>query len=111
MPARFDLSRPENQRKLAAADALGALADEAGVPLVHLAIAWVANHPAVTSAIIGPRTMEQLVGCLPAADVELDSDLLDRVDAIVAPGTNFDSADSGYAPPSIADPARRRRVG
>ncbi len=77
IPDRYDLSKPENQLKLEAADALGALADEAGIPLVHLALAWVINNPAVTSAIIGPRTMEQLTSQLGAVDVTLDDDLLD----------------------------------
>src|SRR6478752_7029721 len=60
MPARYDLSNPDNQRKLDAADALAVLADEAGLSLVHMALAFVLEHPAVTSAIIGPRTLEQL---------------------------------------------------
>ncbi|HEX2242641.1 MAG TPA: aldo/keto reductase, partial [Gammaproteobacteria bacterium] len=68
LPARYDLSRPANQRKLEAADALGALADEAGISLVHLALAFVINHPAVTAAIIGSRTMEQLESQLGAVD-------------------------------------------
>ena len=72
VPMRYDLSIPENQRKLDAADALGKLADDAGIPLVHLAVAWVISNPAVTSAIIGPRTMEQLATQLGAADVVLD---------------------------------------
>ena len=67
LPSRYDLSLPGNQRKLDAADQLGALADEAGIPLVELAIAWVINHPAITSAIIGPRTMAHLESQLPAA--------------------------------------------
>jgi aryl-alcohol dehydrogenase-like predicted oxidoreductase len=110
-PDRYDLDKPENQRKLEAADALGALADEAGTPLVHLAIAWVINHPSVTSAIIGPRTMEQLTSQLPAVDVELDRDLLDAVDRIVPPGTNFSWADAGYSPPGVGSRRARRRSG
>ena len=73
--------------------------------LVHLAVAWVLNNPAVTSAIIGPRTMEQLTTQLGATEVALDSDLLDRIDEIVPPGTTFNSADSGYQPPMVADAA------
>ena len=69
---RFDLSLPANQRKLEAAEALAQLAEEAGMSLIELAIAFVLNHPAVTAAIIGPRTMEQLESQLPAADVVLD---------------------------------------
>jgi aryl-alcohol dehydrogenase-like predicted oxidoreductase len=109
MPARYDLSEPGNQQKLDAADALGRVADDAGLSLVHLAVAWVLRNPAVTSAIIGPRTMEQLTTQLGAADVDLDDDLLDRVDEIVPPGTNFTWADAGYSPPMIADPRARRR--
>jgi aryl-alcohol dehydrogenase-like predicted oxidoreductase len=109
VPMRYDLSLPENQQKLDAADALATLADEAGISLVHLAVAWVINNPAVTSAIIGPRTMEQLTTQLGAADVVLDADLLDAVDRVVSPGTNFNWADAGYVPPMVADPSARRR--
>ncbi len=109
VPGRYDLSTPENQRKLEAADALAVLADEAGLTLVHLAIAWVLRNPAVTSAIIGPRTMEHLTSQLGAVDVHLDDDLLDRIDEIVPPGTTFAWADAGYSPPMVADPAARRR--
>jgi aryl-alcohol dehydrogenase-like predicted oxidoreductase len=109
IPQRYDLSLPANQRKLEAADALGALADEIGIPLVHLAVAFVIRNPAVTSAIIGPRTMEQLTTQLGAADLTLTDDVLDRIDAIVPPGTNFSFADAGYAPPMVADPQARRR--
>jgi aryl-alcohol dehydrogenase-like predicted oxidoreductase len=110
VPTRYDLSVPGNQQKLEAADALGQLADDAGIPLVHLAVAWVIRNPAVTSAIIGPRTMEQLTTQLGAADVELTDDVLDRIDEIVPPGTNFTWADAGYAPPMVASPNARRRA-
>src|SRR3954451_24914322 len=109
VPARYDLDEPGNQQKLEAADALGKLADEAGLPLVHLAVAWVLRNPAVTLAIIGPRTMEQLTTQLGAPNVDLDDDVLDRIDEIVPPGTNFTWADAGYSPPMIADPRARRR--
>ena len=109
VPARFDMSLPENQRKLEAADALAVLAEEAGMTLVHMALAFVLQHPVVTSAIIGPRTMEQLESHLGAADVTLDAALLDRIDEIVPPGTSFHSADIGYTPPAIADASLRRR--
>jgi aryl-alcohol dehydrogenase-like predicted oxidoreductase len=108
MPARFDMSLPENQRKLEAADALGELADEAGITLVEMAIAFVMRHPAVTAPIIGPRTMEQLEGQLTAADVSLSDDVLDRIDEIVAPGTNINPADAGWTNPSLQPSARRR---
>jgi len=109
MPERYDLSKPENQGKLDAADALGALADEAGISLVHLALAFVINHPSVTSAIIGPRTMDQFTSQIGAVDVTLTSDVLDRIDQIVPPGTNFSWADAGYTPPGVADSRARRR--
>jgi aryl-alcohol dehydrogenase-like predicted oxidoreductase len=109
MPARFDLSSPENQRKLDAADALGGLADEAGMPLVHLAIAFVLQHPAVTAPIIGPRTMDHLESQLGAADVTLTPDILDRIDEIVPPGVNLNPADAGYKPPAVAEELARRR--
>jgi aryl-alcohol dehydrogenase-like predicted oxidoreductase len=108
LPQRYDLSLPGNQRKLEAADALGKLADEAGIPLVQLAIAWAINHPAVTSAIIGPRTMEHLESQLPAWEAELDEDLLDAIDEIVPPGVNLNPPDSGYANPALEPDARRR---
>jgi aryl-alcohol dehydrogenase-like predicted oxidoreductase len=107
---RYDLSLPVNQRKLDAADQLAQLADEAGIPLIQLAIAFVANHPAVTAPIIGPRTMEHLESQLPAADVVLDQALLDRIDEIVPPGTNINPADGGWANPAL-EPAARRRHG
>jgi aryl-alcohol dehydrogenase-like predicted oxidoreductase len=109
LPQRYDLSLPANQRKLEAADALATLADEAGMSLIHMALAFVLNHPAVTAAIIGPRTMEQLESQLGAVDVRLDAALLDRIDEVVPPGTNFSLADAGFTPPAVADPALRRR--
>ena len=77
--------------------------------MVHLALAFVLAHPAVTAPIIGPRTMEQLETQLGAADVSLGTDVLDRIDEIVPPGTTLAELDRGYVPPSIADPALRRR--
>ncbi len=102
IPARYDLSIPANQRKLEAADALANIAEKAGITLVNMAIAWVINHPAVTSAIIGPRTMEQLETQLDAPDVVLSDEVLDQIDEVVTPGTNFSWADAGYAPPALA---------
>ena len=108
IPDRYDLSIPANQAKLEAADALGALADEAGMSLIHMSLAFVINHPAVTAAIIGPRTMDQLESQLDAADVALDDALLDRIDEIVAPGTNVNPADAGWTNPGLSPAARRR---
>ncbi len=109
LPARYDLSIPGNQVKLDAAESLALLAEEAGMPLIHLAIAFVLRHPAITSAIIGPRTAEHLAGQLGAADVTLSTDVLDAIDAIVPAGTNLSWADAGYVPPGVADAAQRRR--
>jgi len=107
--ARYDMSLPENQAKLDAADGLAALAEEAGLSLVHMALAFVLEHPAVTAAIIGPRTLEQLETQLGAADVKLDRQLLDRIDEIVAPGTNVNADDAGWSPSILASPRKRRR--
>ena len=109
IPERFSAERPEVAAKLEAVEALVELATGAGVPLTHLALAFVLTHPAVTSAIIGPRTMEQLTTTLGAVEVVLGDDVLDRIDAIVAPGTTVDPSDNGWTPPSIADAWRRRR--
>jgi aryl-alcohol dehydrogenase-like predicted oxidoreductase len=108
LPARYDLSLPGNQRKLDAADQLAQLAEEAGLSLIQLAIAFVLDHPAVTAPIIGPRTMEHLESQLAAADVVLDDALLDRIDEIVPPGTNLNPADAGWASPALEPAARRR---
>jgi len=108
IPSRYDLSLPANQAKLDAADKLAQLADEAGVSLIHLALAFVINHPAVTSAIIGPRTMEHLESQVGAADVTLDPAILDRIDEIVPPGTNVNPGDTGWQNPDLEPSARRR---
>jgi len=108
MPHRFDMSTPENQRKLEAADALGALADEAGITLIEMAIAFVIRHPAVTAAIIGPRTMAHLESQLTAADVTLSDDVLDRIDEIVPPGVTISPGDVFFDNPALKPEARRR---
>jgi aryl-alcohol dehydrogenase-like predicted oxidoreductase len=109
IPQRYDMSLPGNQAKLDAVEQLAVLAEQAGLTVIQLAIAFVTSHPAVTAAIIGPRTMEQLESQLAAADVVLSSDVLDRIDEIVPPGTNLNSPDRGYEPPSLTDSSRRRR--
>ena len=109
IPQRFDMSLPGNQAKLAAAEQLARLAGEAGLSLIHLALAFVTSHPAVTSAIIGPRTMEHLESQLGAADIILPADVLDKIDEIVPPGTNLNPSDRGYEPPALVDPSLRRR--
>jgi aryl-alcohol dehydrogenase-like predicted oxidoreductase len=108
IPDRYDLSLPANQAKLEAADALAAVAEEAGISLVHLAIAFVIRHPAVTAAIIGPRTLDQLETQLGAAEVTLEEAVLDRIDEIIAPGTNVNPADAGWSNPALEPQARRR---
>jgi aryl-alcohol dehydrogenase-like predicted oxidoreductase len=109
MPDRYDLELPQNQKKLEAAEELALLAEDAGLSLVHLALAFTLAHPAVTAPIIGPRTMEQLESQLGAVDVSLSPDVLDRIDEIVPPGITLAEMDRGYVPPAIADPALRRR--
>jgi aryl-alcohol dehydrogenase-like predicted oxidoreductase len=108
VPHRYDMSLPGNQRKLEAADALAKLAEQAGVTLIELALAFVIRHPAVTAAIIGPRTMEQLESQLPAAGVQLSDEVLDRLDEIVPPGVNLNPADGGWPNPALEPSARRR---
>ncbi len=108
MPGRYDMSDPGNQAKLEAADALGTLADEAGMTLIEMALAFVIRHPAVTAAIIGPRTMEHLESQLTAADVTLSAEVLDKIDEIVAPGTNVNPNEIGWANPALEPAARRR---
>ncbi len=90
----FDATNPANAAKLHAADAFGALADEAGMTLVQMAVAFVTRHPAVTSAIIGPRTMEHLDTYLAADGIDLSSEVLDRIDQIVPPGVTINIADN-----------------
>jgi aryl-alcohol dehydrogenase-like predicted oxidoreductase len=109
LPSLYDLSDPANQRKFDAADALAVLADKAGISLIHLALAFVLQHPAVTAPIIGPRTMEHLESQLGAADVVLSTDLLDQIDEIVPPGVTLSRSDAGYLAPALEDPFLRRR--
>jgi aryl-alcohol dehydrogenase-like predicted oxidoreductase len=109
LPQRFNLTLPANRAKLDAADGLAGVAEAAGLSLIHLALGFVLRHPAITAAIIGPRTMEQLESQLGAADIDLSTEVLDQIDAIVPPGINLNPADAGYTPPALADPALRRR--
>jgi aryl-alcohol dehydrogenase-like predicted oxidoreductase len=105
---RFDMTLLANQRKLDAAEHLAELADKAGITLIEMAIAFIIRHPAVTSAIIGPRTMQHLESQLTAADVELSADVLDRIDEIVPPGMTINLADGGWVSPALQAAARRR---
>ena len=111
LPGRYDLSNPGNRAKLDAAEELALLAEDAGLSLVHLALAFTLAHPAVTAPIIGPRTREQLESQLGALDVTLGDDVLDRIDKIVPPGVTLNRDDSGYLPPALREPSLRRRTG
>lgn len=108
-PDRFDPSAPRTAAKLAAVEQLVAVAGEVGCTLPELATAFPLAHPAVTSVIIGPRTMEQLRATLKGASVTLDDAALDRIDAIVPPGTDLYPPDGAWTPPALTDPALRRR--
>ena len=109
LPDRYDLDSPGNQRKLEAVNQLTALADEAGITLIELAIAFVLEHPAVTAPIIGPRTMKHLESQLSATEVKLTGDVLDRIDEINPPGTNLNPIDAGWEPSVLTNMRRRRR--
>jgi aryl-alcohol dehydrogenase-like predicted oxidoreductase len=104
-PDHFD---GQNPAKFDAVEQLASIAADAGVSLTHLALAWAAEHPVVTSALIGPRTEAQLDDLLGAATIYLDADTLDAIDAVVAPGTDLNPADAGWSPPALAPTARRR---
>jgi aryl-alcohol dehydrogenase-like predicted oxidoreductase len=108
-PGRYDLAKPENQRKLEIVTALDALAEKAGITLVHLAVAFVLRHPAVSSAIIGPRTMKQLETQLGAPDVTLADEILDAIDELAPPGTDVVPWDFPYVPPALTEATLRRR--
>lgn len=108
LPHRYDMSLPENQRKLEAADQLNKLAAEADLSLVEMALGFALEHPAISAAIVGPRTMEHLETQLEAAELSLDTNLLDRIDEIVAPGINLNPSDAGWQPPALAPASRRR---
>jgi aryl-alcohol dehydrogenase-like predicted oxidoreductase len=104
-----DYNAPFNQRKLDVVEDLVKLSDEAGISMVDMAVAFTLAHPAITSAIIGPRTMQQLESQLSSSDITLDYSVLDRIDALVPPGTDVFVGDAGYMPPEITDPRKRRR--
>ena len=98
-----------DERRIDAVEQLIPLADEAGLPMTHLAMAFAIAHPGVTSAIIGPRTMEQLDDLLAGIGVTLTDDILDRIDEIVPPGTDVGTLDMAYRPPALQRPDLRRR--
>jgi aryl-alcohol dehydrogenase-like predicted oxidoreductase len=109
LPQRFDLTDPANQARLAAVEQLAKLAEQAGLTLIQLALGFVTAHPGVTSALIGPRTLGHLESQLEAADTVLPADVLDEIDAIVAPGTDLAAHEKFDTPPALLDPALRRR--
>ncbi|QYN24649.1 aldo/keto reductase [Amycolatopsis sp. DSM 110486] len=109
LPQRFDLTLPANQARLDAVERLAKVAAAAGLTLIQLALGFVTAHPAVTSAIIGPRTLEHLRSHLAAADTVLSADVLDAIDEIVAPGVDLAAHEKFDTPPALLDPALRRR--
>ncbi|TCO16572.1 aryl-alcohol dehydrogenase-like predicted oxidoreductase [Kribbella steppae] len=108
-PFRFDPSIPGNAAKFDAVEQLIEVAEGIGCTLPELALAFATTHPAVTSVISGPRTMEQLDGLLKAVDLTLDDATLDRIDEIVPPGTDLYQPDGAWRPPSLTIPTLRRR--
>jgi aryl-alcohol dehydrogenase-like predicted oxidoreductase len=108
-PEHFDFGGPVHERKLALVEQLGKISAAAGMSLTHLAHAFVLAHPAVASAIVGPRTRAQLVDVLAGVDADVGDDVLDEIDRLVPPGTNVNPGDAGWLPPAIADPQLRRR--
>ncbi|MGX9874334.1 aldo/keto reductase [Streptomyces cellulosae] len=109
LPERFDPSLPHNQARYDAVERLIEVADEAGLTLIQLALGFVNAHPAVTAALIGPRTVEHLRSQLAAADTVLSADVLDAIDEIVAPGTDLAPGEKFDAPPALLDASLRRR--
>ncbi|WP_060883917.1 aldo/keto reductase [Streptomyces caniscabiei] len=109
LPDRFDLTLPYNRTRLDAVERLAVIADEAGLTLIQLALGFVTAHPAVTAALIGPRTLEHLHAQLAAADTVLSADVLDAIDAVVAPGTDLAPHEKYDTPPSLLNASLRRR--
>ncbi|MEU3147565.1 MULTISPECIES: aldo/keto reductase [unclassified Streptomyces] len=109
MPQRFDTAIPSNRARLDAVERLARIADEAGLTLIQLALGFVTAHPAVTSALIGPRTLDHLRSQLAAAGTVLPADVLDAIDAVVAPGTDLAAHEKNDTPPALLDPSLRRR--
>lgn len=109
LPARFDPGLPQNDAKFDAVEEFVKLAAEVGCTLPQLAVAFTVAHPAVTSVIIGPRTMEQLDDILDGAALTLDDAVMDRIDEIVPPGTNVYHPDGVWQPQPVVEPTLRRR--
>lgn len=108
--ARYHMGRPGNQRKLDLVERLSKVTKQAGLSLTHMSVAFTLVHPAVTSTIVGPRTMDQLQDLLKGTDVRLTADTLNAIDAVVPPGSIVERADRGWSPPWMTRQARRRRV-
>ncbi|MET9503553.1 aldo/keto reductase [Streptomyces sp. NPDC006622] len=109
MPQRFDTAVPSNRARLDAVEQLAKVADEADLTMIQLALGFVTAHPAVTSALVGPRTLDHLHSQLAAADITLSADVLDAIDAIVAPGTDLAAHEKNDTPPALLNPSLRRR--
>lgn len=109
-PAVYDIGSPRNRRKLEVADALGRLADDAGLTLLELAVGFALTHPDVSSVVVGPRTVSHVDAYVQAAEVLLDDALLDAVDTVVQPGTHVLEADTGFALPALSPERLRGRV-
>jgi aryl-alcohol dehydrogenase-like predicted oxidoreductase len=108
-PERFDLTISANRARLDAVEQLAKVADEAGLTMIQLALGFVTAHTAVTSAIIGPRTLEHLHSQLAAADTVLSADVLNAIDSVVAPGVDLAAREKFDTPPALLNPALRRR--
>ncbi|MFF0463871.1 aldo/keto reductase [Streptomyces mexicanus] len=109
LPQRFDTTIPSNRARLDAVERLAGVADEAGLTMIQLALGFVTAHPGVTSALVGPRTLDHLHSQLAAADTKLSADVLDAIDAIVAPGADLAAHEKNDTPPSLLHPSLRRR--
>jgi aryl-alcohol dehydrogenase-like predicted oxidoreductase len=109
MPQRFDPAVAANRAKMDAVEQLAGVAEQAGLSMIQLALGFVTAHPGVTSAIVGPRTVEHLASQLAAADTVLPADVLDAIDAIVAPGVDLAPDEKFDTPPALLDPTLRRR--
>ncbi|MCT2586726.1 aldo/keto reductase [Actinophytocola gossypii] len=109
LPERFDPAVPANRARLDAVEQLAKVADDAGLTMIQLALGFVTAHPAVTSALVGPRTVNHLHAQLAAADTVLPADVLDAIDSIVAPGTDLAPDEKHDTPPALLDPTLRRR--
>jgi aryl-alcohol dehydrogenase-like predicted oxidoreductase len=109
MPQRFDPGLPDNRARMDAVERLVGIAQDAGLTLVQLALGFVTAHPAVTTALIGPRTIDHLTAHLAAADTVLTADVLDRIDEVVAPGVDLAAHEKNDAPPALLNAGLRRR--